>query len=114
MGNLEPDEIITDDPNAAELGGKGGADEVVLQERNLPDHKHDLYYNDTQFYATARKEFEIIDEQVENYHFYEQQTEFTGVALKNTQGVKTENILSTPVDILNPFLTLNYIIYAGN
>jgi len=114
MGNLEPDEIITDNPNAAELGGKGGADEVVLQESNLPDHKHDLYYNDTQFYATARKEFEIIDEQVENYHFYEQQTEFTGVALKNTQGVKTENILSTPVDILNPFLTLNYIIYAGN
>lgn len=113
MGGLLPNENIVNDPNAQVLGGIGGQETVVLDESNLPDHKHDLYYNDTQFYATAQKQFEIIDDEVVDYHFYEQQTEFTGVAVKNTQGVKTDQILNTAVDVMNPFIALNYIIYAG-
>ena len=72
-----------------------------------------LYYNDTQFYATAQKQFEIVDEDVVDYHFYQQQTEFTGVAMKNTQVIKTDQTLNAAVDVLNPFIALNYIIYAG-
>lgn len=113
MGGLSPNESIVNDPNAQILGGIGGQETVVLDETNLPDHKHDLYYNDTQFYATSQKQFEIVDDEVVDYHFYEQQTEFTGVAMKNTQGVKTDQILNTAVDVMNPFIALNYIIYAG-
>lgn len=113
MGGLSPNESIVNDPNAQILGGIGGQETVVLDETNLPDHKHDLYYNDTQFYATSQKQFEIVDDEVIDYHFYEQQTEFTGVAMKNTQGVKTDQILNTAVDVMNPFIALNYIIYAG-
>lgn len=113
MGGLTPNQSIVNDPNAQIIGGIGGQEAVVLDETNLPDHKHDLYYNDTQFYATTQKQFEIVDDEVVDYHFYEQQTEFTGVAMKNTQGIKTDQILNTAVDVINPFMALNYIIYAG-
>ena len=113
MGGLTPNQSIVNDPNAQILGGIGGQETVLLDETNLPDHKHDLYYNDTQFYATTQKQFEIVDDEVIDYHFYEQQTEFTGVAMKNTQGIKTDQILNTAVEVINPFMALNYIIYAG-
>lgn len=113
MGGNTPNESVVNDANAEILGGKGGQGRITLNEENLPDHKHDLYYNDTQFYATAQKQFEIVDEDVVDYHFYEQQTEFTGVAMKNTQGIKTDQTLNAAVDVLNPFIALNYIIYAG-
>jgi microcystin-dependent protein len=113
MGGITPDLAVVNDANAEILGGTGGQGQLTLNEENLPDHKHDLYYNDTQFYATAQKQFEIVDEDVVDYHFYEQQTEFTGVAMKNTQGIKTDQTLNAAVDVLNPFIALNYIIYAG-
>ena len=113
LGLENPVNPVLENVNSTQLGGTGGNEKVTLQEANLPDHKHDLFYNDTQFYATAPKQFEIVDDQVEDYHFYEQQTEFTGVAMKNTQGIVTDETLSSKVDILNPFLALNFIIYAG-
>jgi len=113
LGLVDLANPVLENTNSTELGGTGGNEKVTLQEANLPDHKHDLFYNDTQFYATAPKQFEIVDDQVEDYHFYEQQTEFTGVAMKNTQGIVTDETLSSKVDILNPFLALNFIIYAG-
>jgi microcystin-dependent protein len=96
------------------LGATGGTESKFVLEENLPDHQHDLYYANTQFYALAEKQFNIVDDQVDDYHFYLQTSgQLSGVGLKNTQGVKSDNAIAQAMDVMNPFQTMNYIIYAG-
>ena len=99
---------------AITMGAKGGSSTKSILESNLPEHKHDLYHADTQFYALAEKQFEIADDDVNDYHFYVQTSgTLSGVGLKNTQGIKTTGSIAQPMDAMNPFTTMNYIIYAG-
>lgn len=114
MGGIAPNTSVVTNSNAEVLGGTGGIEKLTITESNLPDHKHTLNYDDTvQFHAVAEKQFEVIADGIKDYPYYQQQTEFTGLAMENTQGIQTEGTLNNPLDVLNPFMTLNYIIYAG-
>ena len=96
------------------VGATGGTEAKYVLEENLPDHKHDLYYANNQFYALAEKQFNIVDDEVDDYHFYLQTSgQLSGVGMKNTQGVKTDSTIAQAMDVMNPFQTMNYIIYAG-
>jgi hypothetical protein len=37
----------------------------------------------------------------------------TGALYAGSGGIDTQSTLGQPIDVMNPFLTLNYLIYAG-
>jgi microcystin-dependent protein len=115
MGGEIPADIRVSDPIANELGKNSGTETKTLDVDNLPDHSHTLKYQDHQFYATNEQQFSLQDNAVDEFPHYEQFGEQTGYGLKKTGGIDAGSItsFSQPFDVMNPFLVLNYIIYAG-
>ena len=114
MGGSSPTSTIISDSAADTLGAHGGRESREIQVEHLPDHKHDLMHNGQQFYAMTQKQFNVVDNEIDDYHFYVQTSgSLSGLGLKNTDGVKTDTSLGEPLSTVNPFLTLNFIIYAG-
>jgi len=114
MGGNSPSTTVVSDSAAEVLGAHGGAQNRQIETENLPDHKHELLHDGTQYYALAQKQFNVADNEVDDYHFYVQTGgNLAGLGLKNTDKVKSSVPIGQPLDVVNPFLTLNYIIYAG-
>ena len=96
---------------ASELGNSGGSESATIEIENLPEHEHDLEVEGTQFYA-------IYDgakgpESPQSSIVYDAPTGTgQGQAVATSGGVAGDT--GTPLDIMNPFLALNYIIYTGN
>jgi microcystin-dependent protein len=97
-------------PTATSVGIVGGATEKTLTVDQLPQHSHTLRSsNNSQYYAyrigsasgdgaIATKVHEIGS---------------TAQIIPNTGNINTTSTVGQPIDIVNPFLTINYIIYAG-
>ena len=126
MGGVHSGNFVN--ASAEVLGGSDGTNNIVLNTSNLPEHTHSMMYEPTdvnnanyglekQFYAIAPdvdNDLNDAQDEVSRFHFYkEDETEFSGYGMNTTQGVVTESGIGNSFDILNPFLTLNYIIYAG-
>ena len=114
--------------SAEVLGGSDGNDNIIINTSNLPEHTHSMMYEPTDvnnpnyglqksFYAVAPdidNDLNDAQDEVSKFHFFkEDEAEFSGYGMNTTQGVVTESGLGNSLNILNPFLTLNYIIYAG-
>jgi len=104
---------ILNDQAASILGATSGSEIVSLQEQNLPEHKHGLLKDEKQFHAIASKEFDITDPEIVDFPFYNQLGTYSGLGLKNTQGILTDETIGLPFSVVNPFMALNFIIYAG-
>ena len=103
---------------ADQHGGRSGADAISLTKEQLPEHEHDMINdrNDpsgSQFYAVSttqsvenlnRPHTLAVDDLVGTGN---------GALYAGTGGILSDTSTGQPVDILNPFLTLNYLIYAG-
>jgi microcystin-dependent protein len=97
---------------ATTVGQVGGASSRTLAINQLPEHLHDM--QDTvgnQYHAIrnatgAPPESEVVNGSI---HF----TSGAGQLLKNSGGIKTTGSLGQPVDTINPYLTINYIIFTG-
>lgn len=115
MGNLIPTDTRITNPIAEQLGATSGTETKVLIQENLPDHQHSLQYQDHNFYAVNQQDFFIQDNAIKDYPYYDQVGGDTGYAVDKTSGIDTQEttIFSQPFDVMNPFLVLNYIIYAG-
>ena len=110
---------------ASTRGALGGSANKAILESNLPDHKHNLIgdggtdssgnpIEGEQYYAVAQApNYQVNDIGSTQYPFYKQTSNFDGIAIPNTGGVETTGSLAQPLDAMNPFSTLNYIIYAG-
>jgi microcystin-dependent protein len=110
---------------ASTIGALGGSSTKGIAEENLPDHKHNLKgdggvdgsgnpIEGEQYYAMAQSPaYAVNDIGSTQYPFYKQTSNFDGIAVPNTGGVETTGSLAQPLDTMNPFSTLNYIIYAG-
>lgn len=99
-------------PTAADIGNTGGSSEVTLAEENLPEHEHDIQGDDgSQYYAirTGSPDTAPVDAEILNYETGNQGTQ--GIA--SSGGIKTNSSLGQPIDVMNPFLAITYIIYAG-
>jgi microcystin-dependent protein len=100
------------DTNADNVGGNAGQSSVTLTLGNLPDHSHNMIVNNIQYSAvridttinapgrtglgpTAPGQAQYLDE--------------SGPIKKPS----SDFTLSTPVGIMNPYLTINYIIRSG-
>jgi len=97
---------------ASELGNAGGAEDVSIGIDNLPDHEHDMRAdNGDQFYAisdltkgpTSDPESIVYDAPTGTG---------VGQALSTSGGVLNPT-LGDAVNVMNPFLAVNYIIYLG-
>ena len=95
------------------LGNVSGSDQVTLDLQNLPEHKHKLVDSEENQFYTIRNESgspEDPNATAESGLFSSTQSQI----LDRTGGVLRSSATATPVDIMNPYLTINYIIYTGN
>jgi microcystin-dependent protein len=107
------------DPFAVRNGQ--GADAATLEIGNLPDHKHDMRgtrddgTKGAQYYA-IRNSIEANSDVDQVPHTENGPTDSgAGQFLPNSGGIITNAgvTLQQPIDIMNPYLAMNYIIYTG-
>lgn len=98
---------------ADNLGSASGNYNTTLTTSNLPDHVHDLRGDptDTQYYVTRLDTAVPLD----TGSFSNKGPTLAGQMqyLPNSGGIKTTGQLGQPFSVMNPFLTINYIIRSG-
>lgn len=108
MGGTSANRVT--DVFANSLGGFGGSETKIIDKNQLPNHKHDLRSdNQDQFYVTRNIADSPTDAEV--------------IQANGPTGINTAQALGTsggvlgtvglPFNTMDPFLTMNYIIYAG-
>lgn len=113
MGSRGPANRVTN--NAADvLGASSGSETEALTVGNLPEHEHTLINDDgdgSQFYAISDDPTATVDDKTRVVS--DIIGNGTGTLYAGSGGVETNTNLGQPVDIMNPFLTMNYLIYTG-
>jgi microcystin-dependent protein len=96
------------------IGGTGGSQTVTLQQSNLPDHKHSLNDGNAQYFAVGEP-----NPATDPYRNVSTGRGLTvesqggqGYGLADSGGVIGSS-LATPFTVLQPYTTVNYIIYTG-
>ena len=94
------------------IGGNAGAETTAISTDNLPEHEHDLEgASGTQFYGIRVGAGEPVDDNAITLPIEPGLGGTQGIA--SSGGVKTDATLGTPLNVMNPFLAVNYIIYTG-
>lgn len=102
------------DAGADTIGGGLGTSEQAIGVENLPEHTHDLKGNaGNQYYAIRNVTGVPDDTDAVTHTTNGPDAPGTGQYLANSGGILTGGSLNVPLDILNPCLTLNYIIFTG-
>jgi hypothetical protein len=95
---------------ATAIGVVGGATQKTLTVEQLPQHSHTLKSsNNSQYYAYRIGSASGDDATATTVH----QIGSAAQIIPNTGNINTTSTVGQPIDITNPFLTINYIIYAG-
>jgi len=109
------------DTTADTVGGGAGYQTATLQTSNLPDHTHKLTdpgHHHIDPYAEGGVPFDVVPNTYgsagssatdSDQSRYYTSTEVTGISVG---GVNTST-LGSAINIMNPYLTLNYIIFTG-
>ncbi len=103
--------VITDE-SADIMGSQDGQEKTNIQVTNLPDHKHDLRGDAlTQFYAIN----DIAAPTTDTGAFRGDGPTATngGQYLPNSGGIESDSAVGQPLNLMNPHLIINYIIYTG-
>jgi microcystin-dependent protein len=102
VGGTEPDN----------LGGFGGQSTTLLGVSNLPNHEHDMRGSTGQQYYATRIDTAIP---TDSGAFSDRGPTSPGQTqyLPSSGGIRTVGLLGQPFSVVNPFLTLNYIIRSG-
>jgi len=97
---------------ADNLAGVGGQDSNVLTVSNLPEHKHNMKGSTGQQYYASRIDTAVP---LDTGSFSDRGPTSVGQNqyLPSSGGIDTAAGLSEPFSVMNPFLTLNYIIRSG-
>lgn len=96
-------------PIADNIGEGSGAEEKSLTINNLPDHRHDLNSGNDQYFAAGLPTAQPDANAVAGYGL---QSTGAGYGLPNS-GYVASATLGQPFNAMNPFLTINYIIFTG-
>ena len=110
MGGTSAD-IVTSG-SADVIGAKDGAEQITIGTENLPEHEHDLrgdsgdqYYAIRDVNGTPNDNDAII---------YDSPTGTgAGQAYPASGGILTEDSVGQAISVMNPFMTMNFIIYTG-
>ena len=94
------------------IGGNAGTETTAIATDNLPEHEHDLEgASGTQFYGVRVGAGVPVDDNAIELPIEPGLGGTQGIA--SSGGVKTDATLGTPLNVMNPFLAVNYIIYTG-
>jgi hypothetical protein len=100
------------DVTADIIGTGSGNQQVTLTQSNLPDHKHSLKSDsNTQYYAVGVQNAPSDPYSAGSAVALAADTG-TGQALSNSGGVLS-NQTGASINIMNPYETINYIIFTG-
>lgn len=100
-------------PGATPIGTVSGGRQASLGVSNLPEHLHDLKDSvGNQYYALRNVSGTPPEPEVSN-QFIHFSNSTSGQLLQNSGGIKTAGSLGQPIDIMNPYQTINYIIFTG-
>ena len=100
------------------IGSGNGDEEEILTVNQLPDHKHDLRGTTStgskgnQYYAIRNTPDAITDVDAVPHTTNGPDSLANGQYLTNSGGVDSPT-LGQPVNKMNPYLTINYIIFSG-
>jgi microcystin-dependent protein len=99
--------------SAADAIGNGSGEEIkTIGILNLPEHEHDLEgESGTQYYGIRAGAGEPLDAAAITLPIEPGLGGTQGLA--SSGGIKTDATLGTPLDVMNPYLVVNYIIYTG-
>jgi microcystin-dependent protein len=97
------------DVTADIVGAGSGNEQRSLSVANLPDHKHNLNSGTAQYYASGLPGAGTDPNAVPNTGM---PNTSTGSGLPNSGGVISSST-GVPFNSMNPYLTINYIIYTG-
>ena len=98
--------------NADTLGGTAGVEKKAIEVTNLPEHEHDLRGpSGTQYHVTRDVQGAPVDDDATVADAATgsgagQKFPFSGGVVSNTA-------VGQDFDIMNPYLAVNYLIYAG-
>lgn len=103
---------VNTDIAADVIGAKNGAESVQIQVENIPEHKHDLRGESGDQYYTIRDISGTPND--DNAIIYDAPTATgSGQALSDSGGIVSDDPLGQNLNVMNPYMTLNFIIYAG-
>jgi len=94
------------------IGSVEGQQNRSLAVTNLPEHEHDLRGPSGDQYYTIR-DISGVPNDPQGIQYDAPTGTGQGQAYATSGGVLTNNALGTAVDIMNPYMTVNYIMYAG-
>jgi microcystin-dependent protein len=94
------------------LGDGGGQSSNNLTIANLPDHEHDMKGSTGQQYFATRVDTAIPSD-VGSFSEKGPTTVGQSQYIPTSGGIKTVGTLGQEFSVMNPFLTLNYIIHSG-
>lgn len=96
--------------SADNIGDGAGAEQITVDVTNLPEHKHTLQSAaGKQYFAGGSPTGAADSGTTSNYGIA---PSATGYGLPNSGGVDS-SILGNPISTMNPYLTINYIIFTG-
>lgn len=98
-------------PDATTLGAKSGAATKTLTVSNLPEHRHNLVDSGRQFYAI--RDVNEPPPSTDITTFDAPTANAAGQAIAHSGDIQTDSSVGNPIDIMNPYMALNYIIYTG-
>ncbi len=94
------------------MGSVEGQQNQTIAINNLPEHEHDLRGSSGDQYYTLR-DVTGTPNDAQGIQYDAPTGTGAGQAYPTSGGVLTNNALGTAIDVMNPYMTVNYIIYAG-
>lgn len=96
--------------SADNIGESNGAEEISIQINNLPEHKHTLQSDSgLQYFAGGSPTGDADGGTIASYGV---SAGATGYGLPNSGGVASSRV-GDAVSTMNPYITINYIIFTG-
>jgi microcystin-dependent protein len=96
---------------ANNLGQGAGSEQTTINVSQLPDHTHTLFGNNGgQFYAINSNSDVPVDSDAIQGNGLSSTTK--AQYLPHTSGID-QSTIGQPVSLMNPYLSINYIIYSG-
>lgn len=97
---------------ATAVGNNLGSESATIDLDNLPEHEHDMRGSSGAQYYAIRDNSGVPDDPTA-IQFDAPTGTLAGQALPSSGGIRTTGSLGEPLDIMNPYLSVNYIIYTG-
>lgn len=92
------------------LGSASGNQQQTIGVTNLPNHNHTLKNGAVDYFAVGRPG---ATSDLDGLTDTGPATTTAGLAIPNTGGVISDETIGQPLVTMNPYLTINYIIYTG-